>query len=157
MVPQQLLDRSASSQPSTVPPSGRSPGGQEREMSNDPLQSQQDTSAEAATSHPANGPASIATPEQTPSSDRLYQQHHHSLSPATMLPSKVTSSAGHEGSHGAAPPQVVPRQPTPIWTGAPLPFSAHQHLHHAFSSPSFGSPLLTFIVLGGVLGPLGHA
>jgi hypothetical protein len=107
-------------------------------MWNDPLQSQQDTSAEAATSHPANEPASIATAEQTPSSDRLYQQHHRSLSPATILPSKVTSSAGHEPSHGAAPPQNIPRQPTPISTGAPLPFSAHQHLHHAFSSPSVG-------------------
>jgi hypothetical protein len=75
-------------------------------MSNDPLQSQQDTSAEAVTSHPANGPASIATPEQTPLSDRLYQQHHHSHSPATMLPSKVTSSVGHEPSHGAAPNKI---------------------------------------------------
>jgi hypothetical protein len=107
-------------------------------MSNDPLQSQQDTSAEAATSHPANGPASIAKPEPTPSSDRLYQQHHHSLSPATILPFRVTLSAGHEPSHGAAPPQNIPRQPTPISTAAPLPFSARQQLHHAFSSPSVG-------------------
>jgi hypothetical protein len=111
-------------------------------MSNDILQSQQDTSAEASTSQPANGPASIPMPEHKPSSDRQNQQHHHSPPPATMLPPKVTSSTGHEPSHGAAPPQNVPRQPIPISTGVPLSFSAHQHQHqrHAFSSPSVGPP-----------------